>query len=101
MIGRVTVCVSLHGIKVMLLNGNVLFRQPLHDIAQAVLYEDGYRHWNVAFKVGQVSKNTFSVYLFQMASQEVAEKLIESLGRYFREVVENHVKDGKPKTERF
>jgi len=66
----------------------VLDRLPLCSIAQALHYNDGTGRWNVVIKSGQVGKNMFSCFVFQVTSEIAAQKICHSLESVFDNVIQ-------------
>lgn len=67
---KIRLHLSNHGVKLIdVQTSEVLDRYPLHTVAQAVSYDDGYGHYNIALKVGQIGKNQFACYVFQTNSE--------------------------------
>lgn len=55
-------------------------RHPLHTIAQALYYDDGFGKTNVAIKIGQVGRRApiFQCYVFQCHSEVSCQRMNES-----------------------
>jgi len=82
----VTLTVSKHGLKITespSRGGNVIERVPLHTVAQAISYNDGWGRWNLAIKAGQVGKNQFSCYVFQTQTEAEAATICQSIRQIF------------------
>lgn len=89
--GKVKINISLHGIKVIDMNGQeVLQRHPLQTIAQVVQYTDGNYINYITFKIGNVNKSVFSAYLFQCLNQDQAQLICQSVKAMFDAVTAKH-----------
>lgn len=84
---KVRLNVSKHGVKLTdVQTSDVLDRYPLHTVAQAVTYDDGYGRFNVALKIGQIGKNQFACHVFQTASGVCSFLFLSSLSAGFRKL---------------
>ncbi|XP_064607080.1 integrin beta-1-binding protein 1-like [Liolophura sinensis] len=85
--------VSRHGIKVLdSARQEVMQRHPLHTIAQALYYDDGFGKTNVAIKIGQVGRRApiFQCYVFQCHSEDQSQAICQSLKQLFDAITQRH-----------